>query len=195
MIFKSPLEPPEASRWLPGTPPRSPEGDPRIAQGVPRPASGPPEGPPRLPGRPPNAPEDLPRRPRGGPRRPRICPESVRGCPRVCRVVPEAPQRVPRQPREPPGARRSVSKPCFLLQTCQFGCNYRKCTLELDSHKQSSHVPVPGSPWRFLNSPCSSLTPVPMDTAVTRSVFNPPYPSGIHGVLFLAVGSSGSWRR
>ena len=105
MIFKSPLEPPEASRWLPGMPPRSPEGDPRIAQGVPRPASGPPEGPPRLPGRPPNAPEDLPRRPRGGPRRPRICPESVRGCPRLCRVLPEAPQRVPRPPREPPRAR------------------------------------------------------------------------------------------
>ena len=102
MIFKSPLEPPEASRWLPGTPPRSPEGDPRIAQGVPRSASGPPEGPPKSPGTLPNAPEDLPRRPRGGPRQPRICPETVQGCPRLCQVAPEAPQRVPRPPREPP---------------------------------------------------------------------------------------------
>ena len=76
-----------------------------------------------------------------------------------------------------------------------FTVNDAKPTLELDSHKQSSHVLVPGSPWRFLNSPCSSLTPVPMDTAVSRSVFNPPYPSGIHGVLQSCYGSSGSWRR
>ena len=157
----APRDAPEVSR-----------GRPEDRPGSPRSASGPPEGPPESPGRLPNAPEDLPRRPRGGPRQPRICPEAVQGCPRLCQVAPEPPQRVPRPPREPPGARRSLSKQSFLFQSCQFGRSYRKLALELDSRKQSSHVPVPGSSWRFLNSHCSGLAPVPMDTAVTRSVFN-----------------------
>ena len=108
----------------------------------------------------------------------------------------------PRRPGGRPGRPKSLwelaeaSQNQFLMfQNCQFDRNYSKCALELDSHRQSQHVPVPGSPWRFLNSPCSNLIPVPMDTAVTRSVFNVPYPSGIHGVLFLAIGFSGSWTR
>ena len=73
MIFKSPLEPPEASRWLPGTPPRCPEGDPRIAQGVP----GPPRDLPKVPWSHPGDSQTPPRTSRGGPEAAQGGPESA----------------------------------------------------------------------------------------------------------------------
>ena len=180
----APRDAPEVSRGRPEDRP----GSPQVRLGTSR--------------RSPEVTRETPKRPRGppeeAPRRPKAATNLPRGRPRVPEALPSGPRGAPEGPQAAPRASGSSLKPLktiFLFQSCQFGRSYRKLALELDSRKQSSHVPVPGSSWRFLNSPCSGLAPVPMDTAVTRSVFNPPYPSGIHGVLFLAVGSSGSWRR